>query len=251
MAYITTLIRLVKRLVAAVVLLSVLSATAAADFDDGEAAFARGNYVEAHREWLPLAVAGDSRAQWGVAHLYLLGLGVAQDVDLAAKWAKKSAEHGYVEGMSLLASLYQRGVGVPQDIQKAMEWRKKAAQTGDALAQYNLALVYLRGRNVPKDIEKALELLRVAADQNFQAAMFNLGVLYFKGTDVTQNFIRSYMWFELAASWTAGPSGDEPVGSMGNIRDKAGGIKKAVETHMTPADISKAQKLAREWKPNR
>ena len=112
---------LAMRIIGAAFLLITLSAQVWAGFEEGEAAFVRGDYTEAHREWMPLAVEGDARAQWGVAHLYLLGLGVMQDVAVGAQWAKKSADQGYVEGLSLLADLYQRGVGVSQDLSKAME----------------------------------------------------------------------------------------------------------------------------------
>ena len=102
---------LAMRIIGAAFLLITLPAQVWAGFEEGEAAFVRGDYTEAHREWMPLAVEGDARAQWGVAHLYLLGLGVMQDVAVSAQWAKKSADQGYVEGLSLLADLYQRGVG--------------------------------------------------------------------------------------------------------------------------------------------
>lgn len=238
---------LAMRIIGAAFLLITLSAQVWAGFEEGEAAFVRGDYTEAHREWMPLAVEGDARAQWGVAHLYLLGLGVMQDVAVSAQWAKKSADQGYVEGLSLLADLYQRGVGVPQDLPKAMELRKRAADTGDALAQYNLALAYLRGEVIQKDANAAIELLRSAASQNFQGAMFNLGVLFFKGEDVPQDFVRSYMWFELAAAWKSGSDGDHPVGSMAELGERASGIQSMLSDHISPEEIAEAQRMARDW----
>ncbi len=75
---------LAMRIIGAAFLLITLSTQVWAGFEEGEAAFVRGDYTEAHREWMPLAVEGDARAQWGVAHLYLLGLGVMQDVAVGA-----------------------------------------------------------------------------------------------------------------------------------------------------------------------
>ncbi len=144
--------------VAAVLIIGIVP-SAHAGFEQGETAFTRGDYASAYREWMPLAVKGDARAQWGIAHLYLQGLGVRQDVELGAEWAKKSAKQGYVEALSLLAGMYARGVGVPKDVAKAIQLRKRAAATGDALAQYNLALAHLRGRLVRKDVDAAMELL--------------------------------------------------------------------------------------------
>lgn len=228
-------------------LLIALAAQAHAGFEQGEAAYTRGDYSAAYREWMPLAVKGDARAQWGVAHLYLLGLGVRQNVKLGAEWAKKSADQGYVDALSLLAGMYERGVGVPKDIAMSIQLRKRAAATRDALAQYNLALAYLRGRGVQKDVDAAMALLKSAAQQNFQAAMLNVGVLYLKGEDVPLDLIRAYMWFELAAAWKSGPNGDKPFGSFAEIGERATSIKKMMNAQMTPAQIAESQRLAREW----
>ncbi len=222
--------------------------SAHAGFEQGETAFTRGDYASAYREWMPLAVKGDAQAQWGIAHLYLQGLGVRQDVELGAEWAKKSAKQGYVEALSLLAGMYARGVGVPKDVAKAIQLRKRAAATGDALAQYNLALAHLRGRLVRKDVDAAMALLKSAARQNLQAAMFNVGVLYFKGKDVPLDLGRAYMWFELAATWKPGPNGDQTVGSMADIGQRATGVKKMLSARMTPGQITEAKRQAKSWR---
>ncbi len=235
-----------KRIFAAMLLLT-LAAPASASFEQGEAAFATGDYVKAYQEWKPLAAKGDARAQWGVAHLYLLGLGVEQNVALGAKWAKKSAEQGYVEALSLLAGMYERGVGVPKNLQKSIQLRKKAAETGNDLAQYNLALKYLEGKIVRKDVNAAVVLLKSAARQNLQGAMFNLGVLFVEGQAIPQDLVRSYMWFEVTSSWKPGPGGDRPIGSVAGIGERATGIKKMLIARMSPTQIAEAHRLAREW----
>ena len=236
-----------RLITAAAVLIVLLAVPARAGFEEGEAAFAEGDYDKAYNEWMPLAKEGDARAQWGVAHLHLLGLGVIQDVEVGARWAEKSANQGYVEGLSLLAALYERGVGVTKDWAKSIQLRKRAAETGDALAQYNLAVKYLQGQMVHKDVGAALGLLRSAARQNLQAAMFNLGVLFFKNEDVPEDLVRSYMWFELAASWESGSNGDVPIGSMAETGERATQFKTMLSAQMTSSQVSEAQRLAREW----
>ena len=50
-----------------------------AGFDDGRAAYQRGDYAMALGHWLPLATAGAARARFSVGLLYDKGYGVSQD----------------------------------------------------------------------------------------------------------------------------------------------------------------------------
>ena len=225
-----------------------LVAAAQSDFATGDAAFARGDYTKARDIWSPLAESGDVQAQWGMAYLYLLGLGVPQDLERGALWAEKSAAGGYVDGLSLLAGLYAKGVGVPKDYAKSLELRKSAAATGDALAQYNLAVEYLKG-SAKADMEEVLRLLLSAADQNFQGAMFNLGVLYLRGRKVPQDHVQALAWFERVAAWSPGPNGDDPTGRMNEMSARAVAIGRELRESMTPEEVVEAEKLLEEWEP--
>ena len=112
-------------------------------------------------------------------------------------------------------------------------WRPLAEQ-GDVYARFNLGIMYAKGEGVSQDAEEALRWFRLAADQGYARAQFNLSLAYGFGKGVPQNKVRAHMWSGLAA---------------------ARGHKKAIEVrdvlakHMTPAEISEAQRLAREWEP--
>jgi TPR repeat protein len=60
--------------------------SAQAGFEDGKVAYARGDYGAAFREWLPIAAAGDARAQQVVGLMYSIGEGVRQDDVQAYMW---------------------------------------------------------------------------------------------------------------------------------------------------------------------
>ncbi len=66
-----------------------------ADIQDGRAAYERGDYQTALREWRPLAEQGLAEAQWSLGVLYESGHGVAQSFAGAAAWHRKAAEQGY------------------------------------------------------------------------------------------------------------------------------------------------------------
>ena len=67
---------------------------ASADFQDGSAAYQRGDYQTALREWRPLAEQGDATVQFFFAIMYIGGQGVPQDFAEAVRWARRAAEQG-------------------------------------------------------------------------------------------------------------------------------------------------------------
>ena len=182
-----------------------LTAPAWAGFDEGMAAYDRGDYATALREWYPLAEQGDAEAQFN------LGL------------------------------MYRKGLGVPRHYAEAMKWYRKAAEQGDAQAQYNLGFMYDIGLGVPEDYAEAVKWFRKAAEQGNAKAQTYLGFMYHEGQGVTQDYVQAHMWYNLAASRL--PPGED--------RDNAVKNRDIVTKRMTPAQISEAEKLAREWKPKK
>ncbi len=165
-------------------------------FGEGIAAYERGDYATALKEFRPLAEQGDASAQFSVGTMYESGLGVPQDFAEAAKWYRKAAEQGHAKAQSILGVMYHSGDGVPQDHAEALKWHRLAAEQGFARAQLETGLMYRHGQGVPQDS------------------------------------IQAHMWFNLAAE-------------HGNVLGRKYRDKLAKD--MTPADISKAQALMREW----
>ncbi len=118
-----------------------------------------------------------------------------------------------------------------------MKWFHKAADQGNAGAQNNLGLMYANGQGVPQDYAEAVRWYRKAAEQGYASAQTNLGVMYSKGQGVPQDYAQAHKWYNLAAS--SSPPGE--------IHDLATKNRDIVAKKMTPADISEAQRLAREW----
>ena len=91
------------------------------------------------------------------------------------------------------------------------------------------------------DYATALREWRPLAEQGYAEAQFFLGVMYSEGEGVPQDYSKAHMWFNLAASRY--PPGED--------RDRVVNNRDIVAKMMTPAQISEAQKLAREWKPKK
>jgi len=99
----------------------------AGQFEDATAAYERGDYATAFEKILPLAEAGDARAQFNLCVLYHEGRGVPQDDAEAAKWYRLAANQGNALAQFKLGGLYVAGYGVPQNYAEAYFWFDLAA----------------------------------------------------------------------------------------------------------------------------
>ena len=97
----------------------------AGPFEDGVAAYQRGDYETAYRLFSPLAEQGHVTAQFNLGVLFENGLGVAQDYAEAARWYMKAAEQGDEEAQYNVAVLYEKGTGLSLDLERARYWYGK------------------------------------------------------------------------------------------------------------------------------
>ncbi len=120
-----------------------------------------------------------------------------------------------------------------QDYATALRLWKPLADKGDATAQNHLGFMYTYGTGVLQNYKEAVKWWRLAAAQGNAIAQFNLGGMYENGRGVTQDLARAHMWFNLGAV-----SGDSLGLGVSNRRD-------IISEKMTPAQIEKAQDMAR------
>ena len=111
-----------------------LTAAAWAGFDEGRAAYERGDYATAHEELRPLAEAGNAAAQTLLGTMLYFGRGVPEDYAEAAKWYHKAAEQEFATAQYGLGVLYLRGDGVPHDYILAHMWFELAELGGIEVA---------------------------------------------------------------------------------------------------------------------
>ena len=157
------------------------------------------------------------------------------DYDMALRELGPLAEYADYEAQYYIGTLYYHGKGVPQDYEEAVKWYRRAANQGYAIAQFNLAILYNVGQGVSQDHKEAVKWYRKAADLGHASAQNNLGVMYANGLGVAQDYVQAYMWFDILTAYGAGEA----------IRNRD-----AIAEAMTPAQITEAQKLAREWIEN-
>ena len=155
------------------VVLAVLVAlpATAQDFRKGLAAYDRGDYATALKEWRPLAERGLAQAQSNLGLMYRNGHGVTKDYRAAVHWYRKSAEQGHAPAQADLGFMYVKGWGVPQDHAASAKWYRKAAEQGFAEAQFNLGTHYALGKGAPKNYVLVHMWLSIALDQNYRVAL--------------------------------------------------------------------------------
>ena len=130
-----------------------------ADFAAGAAAYDKGDYATALKEWEPLAQAGGSAAQFNLGLLYYDGKGVPQDFSEAAKWFERSADRGYVKAQHNLGAMYAVGKGVKQNYILAYKWLSLCAATGEGSCASQRDMVAEK-LNSPKKLASAQRLAR-------------------------------------------------------------------------------------------
>jgi TPR repeat protein len=124
---------------------------------------------------------------------------------------------------------YDRG-----DYTQAARLFRPFAEHGVASAQVSLGLMYAKGQGVPQDYQAALKWFHRAAEQGDASAQNNLGLMYERGRGARQDFVLAHMWSSIAA---AALNGDDGAAAL-KRRDY-------VASHMTAAQIEKAQEMAR------
>jgi TPR repeat protein len=255
-------IRLLIVVIAAILLFT--GAVSAGDYEDGAAAYIRGDFVTAKRLWLPLAERGEANAQTGLARMYFLGQGVKVNLAAALDWCREAAAKGLPAAQYQLGQIYEHPWD-PQirDLTEAVKWYRKAADQGHTDAQDELGGMYEFGLGVRPDyaeaekwFTKARDYLSIAkmyddpawnrplaakwyrklAEQGDKYARYRLGQMYRDGDGVPRDYTSSHMWFNLAAE--AG----YPYASI--ARDE-------LARKMTAGQIARTQQLARYWTPLR
>jgi len=140
----------------------------------GSVAVPQSQLVQAEHEF----EAGDSRAA-----LKLFGALADKNNPVAQYW---------------LAHMTELGLGVPRDPAEAVDLYKKAAAQNVDAAELRLGEIYLDGNLVPPDFAQAKTYLEKSAYQGNPRAAMLLGQMYRIGTGMTADPTEAYAWSEVA-----------------------------------------------------
>ena len=128
----------ISRLMIVILALSLSSVAPPAHADswkEATKAYAQKRYAAAMKMFRPLAEKGHAAAQYQVALMHKMGLGVP-------KWSRLAAKQGNTQAQLLLGSLYYTKEGSESpDVLKAYMWYEVAAAQGNPEAQKEVATI--------------------------------------------------------------------------------------------------------------
>jgi TPR repeat protein len=113
---------------------------------------------------------------------------------------------------------------------------REDAERGDKFAQYRLGHAFQTGSGVLQDYELAAVWLRKSATQGVAEAQFSLAILYRDGLGMPRDLVEAHKWLNLAAARLTGAA-----------QTQAAGLRDQVTAQLTPAEVTEAQRRAREW----
>jgi TPR repeat protein len=117
----------------------------------------------------------------------------------------------------------------------------RASDQSDPFGQQFVSHMYSEGGAVARDYAEAMRWYRRAADQSDGFAAVAISDLYQNGQSVPQDYVRAYMWLILATQ-----TNDSAAAKMAAWQQDY-----LAKYKMTQAQITEAQKLAREWEADR
>ena len=165
------------------------SVAVAAEFEDGNAAFSRGDFATAAKWWRVAAEQGNAAAQYNVGKAYANGQGLPQNYSYAALWFEKAANQGLPQAQRHL-----------DYIRKIVNQRMAAAEQGDVAARYDVMTLSASSSAAAVDYNAVYVWFSKAAEKGDADAQLGLGRLYENQHAVTRDLIVAYMWFSIAAT---------------------------------------------------
>lgn len=141
---------------------------------DAVTAYHAGQYQAAATLLIPLAESGNASAQSFLGRMYLLGLGMKQDDELAYRHLLAAAEQGDADAQFHLAEMYVYGSATAPPStswdHEAARWCVAAAVQDHAAAEYMLGLLLIAGTGVTQNVDEGREWIAKAAEQGHPEA---------------------------------------------------------------------------------
>lgn len=114
----------------------------AGSWEDATKAFAKKEYERAAKLFKPLAEKGNALAQYRIAKMHQMGLGVSKDTKQAKKWGQLAAKQGNADAQALMGNLYYKADGgEAADVVRAYAWYDISAEQGNAEAKKEIATI--------------------------------------------------------------------------------------------------------------
>jgi TPR repeat protein len=115
-----------------------IGAAFAVDLVSAQAAYDKGDFEEAFKQFLSLAEDGNTLAMSSTGVMYDMGQGTKKNYDKAVEWYQKSADQGNQFGQFNLGTMYYMGTGVEKNMVTACKWFVLATRQGNGQARIHM-----------------------------------------------------------------------------------------------------------------
>lgn len=166
--------------------------------DRGIELFRSERYDEALTCFQTAAKAGDAEAQTRLGDMYLEGIGVEKNIQIAINMYNKAITQNYPKAMRYLGDMYRDGNGVDKDPGKAFVLYKKAADLNDSHGLLRVSQCYYSGIGVVIDSVKSFEYCLLSAEAGNEYSYEQLAFHYL-GDGTEQDLENAAKYFELTA----------------------------------------------------
>ena len=120
-----------------VLIATIWSLSAQADYSQALAAFKGKNYADAEALLQEAANNGDDRAWNVLGVMYLPGLDVEQNTAKAVAYFERAAASGNVNAFKSLVQIFSQGSdSMPKDVERIRKWAWRFAQNNNAYAAF-------------------------------------------------------------------------------------------------------------------
>jgi TPR repeat protein len=181
-----------KRLTTITILCLILATTAWARYDEGKAAYDRGDYATALRVLRPLAEEGDPRAQNKLAVMYLRGHGVPQDNVEALAWFQTAADQGFEKARYNFRMMQEKVLGISTLARSTPIHEDFRIQLGAFREKAHAVKEAGRVNRVYKSVLGRMKIEPVRADLGKQGTIYRLRSGPLKGRDAAMSLCRKF-----------------------------------------------------------
>ena len=145
------------------------------------------------------AVAGDVKAQLGLAHMLLEGHGAERDPEAAFRWFQLAARSGHPDAINMVGRCHELGWGTALNTRMAAQCYRAAGDMGHAWANFNLAMIMLADNAADGERGESLALLVRSARRGNAKAMNVIGEACEEGWRGRPKLAAARRWYRRAA----------------------------------------------------
>lgn len=222
-------------ILASICILALYSSPVQAGCKWADAVMRNGHYKMAYAQYSLCEAQEDPYAIYQIGGMYLKGLGLKQDGNMASRYFFRAAHKNFHPAQARVGLMFWRGDLVVKNLARAYQWLILAADDGDEeyVRYRDMLKSRLTGADVRDGRLRVFKWRLEKAHDGMVEMQRRVGIVYWKGEDVKPDAAEAYKWFQVAID-----NGDkESVRLMQELTKK-----------MSMEELERGRSLVKKWK---